>query len=199
MPPVQQTPIVNKDHHNKSLFFSALIISLAILIFAIWYGYDMQAQQARDVETARLINQTALTTTDDTANWKTYRNEKLGFEIKYPPEWKIDALRSNRAKSGSDLVFDIGLAGHNHEGVRVDISSSTVDEWVSKLDKKVIIEISDFIVGGQPAKRVDTSEFAGTLIVTKFNDRLYLFYTMGKMIDNGVLSTFKFISTSTPR
>jgi len=25
----------------------------------------------------------------DTSNWKTYRNEELGFEIKYPKDWKI--------------------------------------------------------------------------------------------------------------
>jgi len=27
--------------------------------------------------------------TDETANWKTYRNEEFGYEIKYPKEWKV--------------------------------------------------------------------------------------------------------------
>lgn len=26
---------------------------------------------------------------DETANWKTYRNGKYGYEIKYPPGWMV--------------------------------------------------------------------------------------------------------------
>lgn len=29
------------------------------------------------------------TTTDETANWKTYKSEKYGFEFKYPAEWRV--------------------------------------------------------------------------------------------------------------
>jgi hypothetical protein len=194
MEPMTQIQPPVKDHHNKPLFFAALIISLGIICFALWYGYNKQVQDLRNEETLKLLVNTP---TDPVSDWKTYRNEEYGFEIKYPPEWKIDTLRSDRVRSGSDLVFDIGLYGHNYEGIKVDMSSSTVDEWVSEIDREVIIKISDFVVGGQPAKMVDTSEFAGKLIITKFDGRLYVFSTTGHMIDNGVLSTFKFIGTST--
>ncbi|MEW6610398.1 MAG: hypothetical protein AB1352_02085 [Patescibacteria group bacterium] len=31
-----------------------------------------------------------ITSDIDTSDWKTYRNEELGFQIKYPNEWGID-------------------------------------------------------------------------------------------------------------
>ena len=43
------------------------------------------------------------TATNETANWKTYQNEKYGFEIKYPNDWKISEI------IGKDTI-DIGFS-----------------------------------------------------------------------------------------
>ncbi len=34
----------------------------------------------------------------DTSNWKTYRNKEIGFEIKYPKEWKYEFKKNNYGK-----------------------------------------------------------------------------------------------------
>ncbi|PIR79737.1 MAG: hypothetical protein COU25_03810 [Candidatus Levybacteria bacterium CG10_big_fil_rev_8_21_14_0_10_35_13] len=54
---------------------------------------------------------------DETANWKTYTNEKYGFTLKYPPEWSIDDKKLN--------IINLGpLSTKNHIG-------ETIPEYVS--------------------------------------------------------------------
>ncbi len=39
----------------------------------------------------------------DTSNWKTYRNEELGFEVKYPKSWSV---QQNNSKSWKSFHFN---------------------------------------------------------------------------------------------
>jgi hypothetical protein len=64
-----------------------------------------------------------LKTTDiDTSNWKTYRNEEFGFEVKYPEGWEI----TPRSEHEDAMVWSIGLREKNkyysYEGSLEDIA-----------------------------------------------------------------------------
>lgn len=39
----------------------------------------------------------------DTSNWQTYRNDELGFEVKYPPDWKIE---NNTLRTKEEAEFN---------------------------------------------------------------------------------------------
>lgn len=41
----------------------------------------------------------------DTTNWKTYRNEEFGFEVKYPEDWKFQEKHYKADDIPSDVYF----------------------------------------------------------------------------------------------
>jgi hypothetical protein len=93
------------------ILVSIIVIFIIIIIGVIFYGAKLTKKPAPIVEEKKEIplyeittNTSTLTETKekqettkeeqkiteiDTSNWKTYRNEELGFEIKYPPDYKI--------------------------------------------------------------------------------------------------------------
>ena len=62
---------------KKQLGFTSLIaiLTVVILVIAGGAGYYFHITSQKQV--------------DETANWKTYRNEIIGYELKYPEAWKI--------------------------------------------------------------------------------------------------------------
>lgn len=44
----------------------------------------------------------------DTSNWKTYRNEELGFEIKYPSDWLYPTSSKPDTQIGQGMMDDLG-------------------------------------------------------------------------------------------
>ena len=104
---------------NKVTWYSKLIaLVLFVALPFIGFSFGVKYQKMRDIgyEGRRIIQQDqALTTnyqslTTSTAGWKTYRNEKYGFEFMYPNYLQVD--RSDR--SGVSLE-KIGTDGYRLE------------------------------------------------------------------------------------
>lgn len=94
-PIIQPPPArpVNEIPHPKSKF--KLILFIVILLIIVGGGaYYLGAKQNKLIvgnqQTSPTIAPPIPTSTPDpTANWKTYKNEKYGFEVKYPNNYAI--------------------------------------------------------------------------------------------------------------
>ncbi len=88
---------------------------------------------------------------DETADWKTYRNETFGFEIRHPENWRLlqEADIISFQPPFSDLYFNIDKIS----------SQSTVKEFLEGIDSDaiILIEQKNIQVDGRTAIQRNTS------------------------------------------
>lgn len=205
MPPIQpqNSPEDHHQgkHHNKPLFFVALALVVVIAVFAAWYGIDQQ-KQAQNLETKfELMNQTPVSST---ADWKTYRNEEYGFEFKYPSTMVLShdeygdyfdsSVKDDNLERPVPLFWNIEKTKFKN-----------VDEWLQERYKgrgELMPIKTSITVDGHSAYSIDDPVSIGapiTGIVFIKEGMLYdfTFSLNGAELIDEILSTFKFISTST--
>lgn len=68
-----------------------IIIGVLALGGGVWYWQQQELQKLqKQAEEFVQPTQQQNNATDETADWKTYRNEKYGFEVEYPSSWHFD-------------------------------------------------------------------------------------------------------------
>lgn len=124
-------------------------------------------------------------------SYKIYKNEEYGFEFHYPNNWIIDQQRSTI----NEVVFDIGIP-ESREAVRFEKNNKGLSLEQLKanmnIDPAVIYKQSEIEVGGEKAFYIETTEFGRGVIIFNHDDNTYVITTGGRMIENGVISSFKF-------
>ena len=80
----------------------------------------------------------------DTSNWKTYRNEAFGFEVKYPEEWIVTVPNKNEYGEVVSLTSDdtdpklIGAQNQHGDNIVIHFLSNINEEiHLKSLGKKV--------------------------------------------------------------
>lgn len=90
--------------YSKLLAIIFFIGVLPLLCFYVGARYGEVKEQAERVETVSFIPKAKVAEGVDTSEWKTYRNEKYGFEFKYPESTTISV------SSDGDYISQLRLS-----------------------------------------------------------------------------------------
>jgi len=141
-----------------------------------------------------------------TEDWKTYRNEKYEFEVKYPISWQNDA--NNSASVGIDTrirIFNLPVWSSFEIMKNNNDRKLTLDEWVRELIIIAKGELSAEVItinGFKAYKLKSELEPSNTLfyvVITDKNNKIFTLYAYSGDADDNktleqILSTFKFIN-----
>ncbi len=159
-----------------------IIVTAAIVLFGGAFGYQWYANSK--LQTTN-YNQTQNSNTK-TADWKTYTNDKYGFEIQYPPNYQVTTLENFLAPPNQ-----IGLLRLHGNPDDIDITyadTSTLDLSTSKYGfEKVYFDQSknDWMIHTKGESGVNGSPYDKT-------EKLDILYTKGGLTffpdEHGVFS-----------
>ncbi len=185
---------------NRRLFTVVLIF--IILIFAGLAYFTFSKNQIKTQASAVIVN---LPQADNTADWKTYANDKYGYSIKYPNNWYVFDKDPTEVKiqpdqeltadelqtQGTDLTY---LKAINIE-VK-DSGTQTLADLITAAYPTYIYTKEAVQIDGQDGFKVKTgclaNDCARTDIFVIFNNRLYRF-KQNQSLDSDVFD--KMVST----
>lgn len=199
-PPPPLVHEVPKPGSSLSKIAMLLIVIAVLAIAAYFVGTKFLGQRSVAIPTP-VVTSTPTSTPDVTANWKIYRSESLGFEIKYPS------------------VISMGEEFNDQNNRGVELKSEETNIWID-LEKAGDTELKNYYyldnpikstaqMGGQTANvyESETGYCDGPVCskpfiayVTRKGSDFYIVEFQGDVelsgLENQILSTFKFLGAS---
>ncbi|KKR30377.1 MAG: hypothetical protein UT61_C0008G0033 [Candidatus Woesebacteria bacterium GW2011_GWA1_39_8] len=185
-PTVRNNQIVNKNQKGFAHLFLVVVIVIIGLGFLIYYS--LQKGLIKTIPSNK-FSLTPTTSIDETADWKTYRSEKYGFEFKYPTDWLI-ILQTDFSFVVSNMDFDPALEGATplpgQVFLKFYLTHASLENYSSVKKSYISTEGVEVIKQG---RYIDPSESIGIISLYRADDPKKEKHE--KIIDL-IVSTFKF-------
>lgn len=161
-----------KIHKNRWMAWAivAMILSAATLVSYIEVS-DLNFEREVSNHTNRQL-------------WQSYRNYKLGFSLRFPPDWGIES--------------DGGMLSLSEPMNESEVTLTVFDPVAEPMVRKALnIQSEEKIkLDGRPAKKIENliaPEALEKVILVTLNDRFYRITGFGSYFDT-VVSTLKFLN-----
>ena len=120
--------------YQKRTILTVLIIVVLLGIGGFFWWKDWKAPSPQPSQTQTQQH------SENLSEWKTYRNEEYGFEIKYPPTWKNCEVKEN------DLFYIVSIT--NKSGKEAKCYPGPLDEpsysITIRLESEIMEEYPDY-------------------------------------------------------
>jgi hypothetical protein len=189
-------------HERKPSLYSSWLWAVSILMFlgtCWWIKTAAATESAESIlgQIPQLQEEIVALAVNQMTGWKTYRNKKYGYEIKYPEVWEIVEAQPRvgiKATWAGNVLLEgelqkvtflekesIDWPGEFQIRVLSNPDQLNLEEWVSKHEPQdvtggsLIQEMSDTTLDGRPAKRLSIFGFdhEGLDIVSPYNGYIY--------------------------
>ena len=174
---------------SKGIISLPFLAIIAVIIFGvgIWATYYAKShKQNEEVVQIPILHEEVATTTDqDLKDWKTYRNKKYSFELKYPESLKLlDNLESKEQEIYRALSFNYKIDNSNNFSMNVTIEPNpeklTAKEYVDSRikDGQSCTEVCGWfsLFKSKFEKEINGNDFAGILGAFDGDGNVDLYY-----------------------